>query len=124
MDDFYPCGHPRTEANTKLKTGGRRRKDGTRPRLRRCRTCYNAMRLANWHRNNPPKPTPAATWEVEIRIRRNGKLQRRESALGPDAVTALEDLFRDLQDELAAVQKMNNPHERKERTSWDTAPTV
>jgi len=98
--DLYPCGHPRTEENTKLKTGGRRRKDGTRPKLRRCRTCYNAMRLAHWHRNNPAKTSPPATWEVEIRIRRNRKLQRRESALGPDALTALKnasnDLFRDL----------------------------
>jgi hypothetical protein len=51
---LYPCGHPRTEENTKLKSGGRRRKDGTRGKTARCRACYNAAHLASWHRNKPP----------------------------------------------------------------------
>ena len=41
-----------------------------------------------------------AQWEVEIRIRRNGKLRRRESALGSDALTAFENASNDLAREL------------------------
>lgn len=46
----YPCGHPRTSANTKMKSGGSRG-----GKIRRCRTCVNASKLNAWRRQAPKR---------------------------------------------------------------------
>jgi hypothetical protein len=74
MSDTFNCGHPRTPENTKMKGAGRRRKDGTLRKHAYCRRCYNAARMKAWHRNNPRKPKKPPIWEIDIRVRRSGKL--------------------------------------------------
>jgi hypothetical protein len=73
MSNTFSCGHERTPENTKMKASGKRRKDGTLRKQAYCRRCYNDRRAAAWRRNNPPKGRPV-TWEVEIKVRRSGKL--------------------------------------------------
>lgn len=51
------------------------------------------------------RPHRQAQWEVEVKVRRNGRLWRRESALGDDPSIAFDaatnDLVRELNDQAA-----------------------